>query len=434
MDDPQPDGAIAGRSICSASTSTRRRAARAATRVSTAFPSRAPARERSRSMRAAARQRLRVERRADHAHRQRVARTTIRRRVQTRVRLARRSDRGRQRCATWCSRVAPKTSALRERAAALRAGTLESLAVHANATPIAGWRALADAPLDDWPDGLEIDTRVAGVELKLGGAEPLRELGAHVRVRNERVEIEAARAKIGRTPAARAVAHALGSARGRPRCSTGGTLPPAVPPLPGLQRARSDWVDSHRRAGAPPRWRRIDVDARVDRAPRPAAPDRGVHARNSRPPTRASTSRTRRGSGAACRSTARSRSAAASAGASTPISRSRCRVARDGDVRKPRSGRVEVPRRSREARRLPGRETERCRAGDRRPRRAAPRRGEAAPARRSLRHRRSRPVARRRGAVSRAHRAGERLAVRADDRSQDGRRRRQRDGRRSTPN
>ena len=33
-----------------------------------------------------------------------------------------------------------------------------------------------------------------------------------------------------------------------------------MPPLPG-RIALSDWVDSHRRAGAPPRWRRIDVDA-----------------------------------------------------------------------------------------------------------------------------------------------------------------------------
>lgn len=154
--------------------------------------------------------------------------------------------------------LGPKTSAFRDRAAALRAGTLESLEVHANATPIAGWRALADAPLDDWPEGFELDTRVSGVELKLDGGEPLRELGARVRVRSERVEIEAARAKIGPNPlpelwltlsGLRAVAAAL----------EGGTLPPAVPLLPG-RIALSDWVDAQKRVGSPPRWRRIDLD------------------------------------------------------------------------------------------------------------------------------------------------------------------------------
>lgn len=154
--------------------------------------------------------------------------------------------------------LAPKASAFRERASALRAGTLESLDVRANATSIAAWRSLADAPLDHWPDSLEIDTRVAGVEVKLGDSAPLRELGALVRVRSDRIEIEAARAKIGPDPmpelwlslsGLRAVAAALES----------GTLPPAVPPLPG-RIALSDWVDSHKRVGAPPRWRRIDLD------------------------------------------------------------------------------------------------------------------------------------------------------------------------------
>ena len=154
---------------------------------------------------------------------------------------------------------APKTGPLHERATALRAGTFESIALRASPTPIAGWRALADAPLDAWPDGLEIETRVAGVTLQLVGAEPLREFGARVRMRRERIEIEAARANIGDRPlpelwltlsGLRAVAAALAQ----------GEFPPAVPPLPG-RIALSDWVDSHRRAGAPPRWRRIDVDA-----------------------------------------------------------------------------------------------------------------------------------------------------------------------------
>ncbi len=154
--------------------------------------------------------------------------------------------------------LAPKTSAFRDHAVALREGTLESLEVRANATPIAQWRALAEAPLDRWPDGLELDTRVAGVALRLAGSQPLSELGARVRLRNDRVEIEAARAKIGPNPlpelwlelsGLRAVAAAL----------DGGTLPPTVPLLPG-RIALSDWVDSHKRAGAPPRWRRIDLD------------------------------------------------------------------------------------------------------------------------------------------------------------------------------
>jgi hypothetical protein len=153
----------------------------------------------------------------------------------------------------------PKTGPLYERATALRAGTFESIALRASPTPIAAWRALADAPLDAWPDGLEIETRVAGVTLQLVGSEPLREFGARVRMRRERIEIEAARANIGDRPlpelwltlsGLRAVAAALAQ----------GEFPPAVPPLPG-RIALSDWVDSHRRAGAPPRWRRIDVDA-----------------------------------------------------------------------------------------------------------------------------------------------------------------------------
>ena len=151
-----------------------------------------------------------------------------------------------------------KNSAFRERAAALRGGVLTSIEMRALATPITRWRALADAPLDTWPSGLEIDTQVAGVELKLAAGEPLRDLGARVRIRDEHLEIEGARARIGPDPlpelwlrltGLRAVAAAL----------QGGALPPAVPLLPG-RIALSDWVDSHKRVGAPPRWRRIDLD------------------------------------------------------------------------------------------------------------------------------------------------------------------------------
>lgn len=154
--------------------------------------------------------------------------------------------------------LASKGSAFRERAGALRGGVVTSLEMRALATPVARWRAFTGAPLDTWPAGLEIDTQVAGVELKLAAGEPLRELGARVRLRDEHLEIEAARAKIGSNPlpelwlrltGLRAVAAAL----------QGGALPPAVPPLPG-RLALSDWVDSHKRVGAPPRWRRIDLD------------------------------------------------------------------------------------------------------------------------------------------------------------------------------
>ena len=154
---------------------------------------------------------------------------------------------------------APKTGPLRERATALRAGTLESIKLRANPTPIAGWRALAGAPLDAWPDGLEIEARVAGVELHLDGADPLRDIGARVRVRNERIEIEAARAMIGDRPLPE-LWLSLSGLRAVAAVLARGTLPPAVPPLPG-RIALSDWVDSHRRLGSPPRWRRIDVDA-----------------------------------------------------------------------------------------------------------------------------------------------------------------------------
>ena len=154
---------------------------------------------------------------------------------------------------------APKTGPLYERATALRAGTLESIALRANPTPIMAWRALASAPLDAWPDGLEIEARIAGVELKLDGADALRDLGARVRVSRERIEIEAARAKIGDRPLPE-LWLALSGLRAVAEVLARGTQPPAVPPLPG-RIALSDWVDSHRRAGAPPRWRRIDVDA-----------------------------------------------------------------------------------------------------------------------------------------------------------------------------
>ena len=95
------------------------------------------------------------------------------------------------------SAAAPQNRGLRERIAALRAGSLEEFTLRADATPIADWRAFADAPLDAWPESLEIETRVAGGEVALVDSPPLRDLGARVRMHPDRIEISDARARLG---------------------------------------------------------------------------------------------------------------------------------------------------------------------------------------------------------------------------------------------
>jgi hypothetical protein len=155
--------------------------------------------------------------------------------------------------------LTPKDSPVRARISALRAGTLEDFSLRADPTSISAWRALADAPLDAWPASLAIETGIAGAEIALAGSAPLRELGARVRVRDDRIEIDDARAKRSglalpvltlRLTGMRAVGTAL--------AQSAASMP--VPSLPGLG-ALDDWIESNKRPGSPPRWRTIDVDA-----------------------------------------------------------------------------------------------------------------------------------------------------------------------------
>lgn len=155
--------------------------------------------------------------------------------------------------------LTPKDSTMRERIGALRAGTLEDFSLRADPTSIAAWRALAGAPLDAWPASLAIETRIAGAEIALAGSEPLRELGARVRVRDEHIEIDGARARRGGQPLPALTLKLTGMrAVGVALAQSAASMP--VPSLPGLG-ALDKWIESNKRPGSPPRWRTIDVDA-----------------------------------------------------------------------------------------------------------------------------------------------------------------------------
>ncbi len=113
------------------------------------------------------------------AHRHRVPGAPLPRCRQARRRAPRRPDLDARAARRGASPLAPKIGAAaraRRRAAGRHARERSRCAP--DATPIAAWRALADSPLDAWPESLAIETRVAGAEVALAGAESLRELGA----------------------------------------------------------------------------------------------------------------------------------------------------------------------------------------------------------------------------------------------------------------
>jgi hypothetical protein len=156
-------------------------------------------------------------------------------------------------------RVAPKDEAFQRNLRALRGGRIESLSLTAKAVSVAELRSRRSEPMRLAED-LAVEATLAGVELQpSGGGSPIRDLSGNFVVGRDRLRIVGARARFGdrslpelnlTVQGLRALAVAL--ERGEPV--------PAVPPLPGVG-VLDRWIDAKRRPGAPPRWRRIDVDA-----------------------------------------------------------------------------------------------------------------------------------------------------------------------------
>lgn len=156
-------------------------------------------------------------------------------------------------------RVAPQDEAFQRNLDAVRGGRIESLSLGAKAVSIAALRSRRSEPMRLAED-LSLEATLSDVELQpSGGGSPIRDLGGNFTVGRDRLRIVGAHARIGDRPlpglqlsvqGLRALAVAL--ERGQP--------PGAVPPLPGIG-AIDRWIESKRRPGAPPRWRRIDVNA-----------------------------------------------------------------------------------------------------------------------------------------------------------------------------
>lgn len=140
----------------------------------------------------------------------------------------------------------------------LRAGEVESFTLRAAALPV-GAVAAASAKPNPWPSGLALEAKVAGVEIHVSDDRPIRDLSGSFSIEGEQLRIVNARAKLGdrALPALTLALDGIGAAR---VALASGAVPPSVPALPGLG-ALDRWIDSLRRPGSPPRWRRIEVRA-----------------------------------------------------------------------------------------------------------------------------------------------------------------------------
>lgn len=164
------------------------------------------------------------------------------------------------------ARVATKKgSGARRNVEAVRAGTIESLALQLEPTPLGRLRArtqetsVTPASVRAWADGLSLDLRLAGVELRGAKGDPIRDLAGSFRVQGEKLRIEQVRAKIGDRALPTLTLDLDGIGAAITALQQGMPLP-AVPPLPG-RIALDQWIDSLRRPGSPPRWRRIEMNA-----------------------------------------------------------------------------------------------------------------------------------------------------------------------------
>jgi hypothetical protein len=156
-------------------------------------------------------------------------------------------------------RVAPEDEAFQRNLRALRGGRIESLSLGAGAVSVAELRSRRSEPMRLAED-LALEATLSGVELQPSdGGAPIRELSGHFSVGRDRLRIAGARARIGDRPLPQLDLSVQGLRALAVALEAGEPLP-AVPPLPGIV-TLDRWIASKRRPGAPPRWRRIDVNA-----------------------------------------------------------------------------------------------------------------------------------------------------------------------------
>jgi hypothetical protein len=158
--------------------------------------------------------------------------------------------------------AAPKSGALRRNLGALVAGEVSSFRLRVDATTPAALRAFAaerGSPLAALPAGVALELDVAKVGVELDGGDAIRDLEAHVAFDRDALRIERARARLGDRPLPELRLSVDGLAAAAAALQRG-AVPPAVPPLPG-RIVLDRWIDSKRRPGSPPRWRRIDLAA-----------------------------------------------------------------------------------------------------------------------------------------------------------------------------
>jgi hypothetical protein len=156
----------------------------------------------------------------------------------------------------------PEDDALRRNLAALVAGEIASFRLRSDATSPGALRSLGAARaglLAALPADLSLELAVSKVGIALGGNEPIRGLEARLALDGDVLRIDGARARIGDRPLPELTV-ALNGVRAAAAALEEGVIPPPVPPLPGI-RLLDRWIDSKRRPGSPPRWRRIDLAA-----------------------------------------------------------------------------------------------------------------------------------------------------------------------------
>jgi hypothetical protein len=169
----------------------------------------------------------------------------------------------------WLRVATAKGSTSREKVGALRAGDVSTLAISAERFPIGRLlevlrtRAPATRELSrevvGWLDGVRIAANVRGVELRLGAGDPIRSLEGSFGIESHLLRIENARARIGDRPLP-GLTLVVDGIPAMVEALREGALPPPVPSLPG-RIALDRWIESKKRPGSPPRWRRIEVKA-----------------------------------------------------------------------------------------------------------------------------------------------------------------------------
>jgi len=144
----------------------------------------------------------------------------------------------------------------RRNAETVRAGEITAFAVRGKALPVGGKDEKAATSL---PDSLALEATVRGVEIAVSDERPIRDLEGRFSLAGEKLAIADARATLGDRPLPVLTLTLDGISAAR-RAFASGSVPPTVPALPGLG-ALDKWIDSTKRPGSPPRWRRIEVHA-----------------------------------------------------------------------------------------------------------------------------------------------------------------------------